>query len=105
MSISDIDSKTAVMGVFGSLLAYMFYGRIQDASDIQALKQEMEQVKSEQRDIWTKYNIDQEQEMLIFQKSAEFMVLDANQKADIKAEIKRVELDNTARWLDYYEKD
>jgi hypothetical protein len=101
MSISDMDGKTAVMGIFGSLLAYMFYGRIQDASDIQSLKQEMIQVKTEQVDLWSKYNDDIKEKGQMMMNMANYMIEEEKAKGELGKEISRVELENIKAWLEH----
>ena len=99
---SKINMNNAVMAIMGSLLAFMFYGRIQDAADIIALKGEVIQAKSELRDVWGKYN-DAGKQMM------DFMINDAREKEQIKELIKDselkakdVQLENQERWLEYW---
>ncbi len=100
MSLSNIDSKTAVMAIFGSLLAFMFYGRIQDASDIVMLKEKVAQGESERRDWWTKWNEQIAKDMANFEKMANFMIEDARQKEALKEEILKLDLKIAERELE-----
>lgn len=93
MSLSDIDSKTAIMGVFGSLLAYMFYGRIQDASDIQSLQQVVVQLKSEQVDLWGKYNEDIKEKGEMMFKVADYMMEEEKEKMRLERMIYELKLE------------
>ena len=102
MSLTDIDAKTAAMGVMGSLMAYMFYGRIEDASNIQALQQAEIQAKSERVDWWGKWNdkIKDDQDKMF--KMADYMIEQEKEKAALAKEIQRVELENERQWKEYY---
>ena len=102
MSISDIDQKTAVMGIMGSLMAYMFYGRIQDASDIQSLQQVVVQLKGEQVDLWGKYNEDIKEKGELMFKVADYVIEQEIKRGEADKEMSRIELDNTKQWLEYY---
>ena len=93
MSITDIDSKTAVMGVMGSLMAYMFYGRIQDASDIQSLQQVVIQLKGEQVDLWGKYNEDIKEKGEMMFKFADYMMAEEKEKMRLERMIYELELE------------
>lgn len=93
MALENIDSNQIIMGIFGSLLAFMFYGRIQDAADIVKLTGEVEQHKGELRDVWGKYN-DAGKTMM------DFMIEDARQKEQIKEEILKVRLEEANRELE-----
>ena len=93
MPLTDIDGKTATMAIMGSLLAFMFYGRIQDAADIVALKGEVEQHDGELRDVWGKYNVAGAQYM-------EHMIEDAREKEQLKEMILQVKLEEANRELE-----
>lgn len=95
MALSEIDGKTATMAIMGSLLAFMFYGRIQDAADIVRLNGEVKQAKSELRDVWGKYNSAGEQYM-------QHMIQDAREKEQIKEQILQVKLEEANRELGFY---
>jgi predicted Holliday junction resolvase-like endonuclease len=91
-----------VIAIMGSLLAFMFYGRIQDSADIVSLKGQVKQHDSELEDVWNKYN-DAGTQMM------DFMINDAREKEQIKELIKDaqlqakdVELSNLERWLNYW---
>ena len=86
------DSTQILMAIIGSLTAFMFYGRIQDASDIQSIKQEQVDQSSQLRDIWGKYN-DAGAQMM------NFMIEDARQKEQIKEQILQVKLEEANREL------
>ena len=92
---NKMNMTNAVMAIMGSLLAFMFYGRIQDAADIIALKGEVGQAKSELRDVWGKYNSAGAQFM-------EHMIEDAREKEQIKEMVKDAQLIETERWLEYW---
>jgi len=104
MSISDIDQKTMAMGVMASLMAYMFYGRIQDASDIQAIKQELIQLKTEQVDLWGKYNDDIKEKSQMMMTMANYMIEQEITHGEMEGKINEVELNSTERWLEYYKR-
>ena len=98
----NMDGKTAMMAIMGSLMAFLFYGRIQDAADIVKLNGEVEQHDGELRDVWGKYNTAGAQMM-------NFMIQDAREKEQIKELIKDaqlqakdVQLENQDRWLEYW---
>ena len=94
---SKITMANAIMAIFGSLLAFMFYGRIQDASDIIRLREQVDQLQTEQLDLWNKYNKHTESQM-------KFMIQDAREKEKIKEIVKDIQLQETERWLKFYEK-
>ena len=60
MSLADIDNKTVLMAVMGSLIGYVFYGFIELSAKVDTMATELHQVQSEQRDLWNKYNQDQQ---------------------------------------------
>jgi hypothetical protein len=95
MSLEKIDTNQIVMAIFGSLLAFMFYGRIQDAADIVQLKEKVEQGDGERIDLWSKYNAAGAQYM-------KHMIEDAREKEQIKEQILQVKLEEANRELDYY---
>lgn len=93
MSLEKIDTNQIVLGIFGSLLAFMFYGRIQDAADIVQIKEKVEQGDGERLDLWTKYNKAGAQYM-------EHMIEDAREKEQIKEQILQVKLEEANRELE-----
>ena len=92
MSLSDIDQKTAVMGIMGSLMAYNFYGRIEDAANIQSMQQEIIQLKGEQRDLWGKYNADISEKTSMMMDMADYMFEQERVHGELQQEINQVEL-------------
>ena len=52
----DLDKNIIIKDVGGSLIAFLFYGHIELASEVNALKTTVEQSKGELKDIWSKYN-------------------------------------------------
>lgn len=90
----DMASKV-LMGILASLTAFMFYGRINDAAQIQLLLQEKEQAKSERVDIWGKYNVAGKEYM-------EHMIADAREKEQLKEQILQLDLKETERWMEYW---
>lgn len=46
----------SVVAILGSLIAFLFYGHIELASEVHSLQTTVEQSKGELKDIWTKYN-------------------------------------------------
>jgi hypothetical protein len=94
---SKMNMTNAVMAIMGSLLAFMFYGRIQDAADIVKLKNEVEQHGSELRDVWGKYNDAGEMMM-------NFRIEDAREKEQIKEKMIQVQLENEKEWKEYWKR-
>ena len=57
MSLDNIlDGKTIVMAVVASLTGYIFYGHINLSAKVETVVTKQEQVVSEQKDLWGKYN-------------------------------------------------
>ena len=85
MSLTEmLDGKTMAMGVLASLTGYIFYGHISLAAKTETIETKQNQVLSEQRDLWNKYNSD-------LDKKLEFM-----------KEYYLFQLDNEKRWTEYY---
>lgn len=100
MSADNGWQRQAVLAVMGSLMAYNFYGRIEDAANIQSMKQEIVQLKSETRDIWTKYNADIKEKTDMMMKMADYMISNEQRFGEVDQRISEVELNNIKRWLD-----
>ena len=99
---SNGSMNLAIMGILGSLIGYVFYGHIQLEATVSVHDIQMEQGISERKDLWGKYN--DAGDMF-----GDFIVKDANDKAEIRLEIKDVqlhskdvELKTTARWMEYW---
>ena len=57
MSLDSIlDGKVIVMAVMASLTGYIFYGHINLSAKVETVVTKQDQVVSEQRDLWGKYN-------------------------------------------------
>ncbi len=95
MSLSVIDQKQAAMAIMGSLMAYNFYGRIEDAANIQAMQQEIIQLKSEQRDLWGKYNDNEKEKGAMMMNMADYMIEQEKVHSELRQETSRVELELT----------
>jgi len=93
--MGNIDTKTILMGILASLCGYIFYGYIGLSAKVDTIETKQNQVLSEQRDLWGKYN--DAGEMI-----TNFMINDAREKEQIKETIKDVELKETQRWLEYW---
>jgi hypothetical protein len=93
--MGNIDTKTILMAIVGSLTAYVFYGHINLEAKVDTIQTKQNQVLSEQRDLWGKYN--DAGEMI-----TNFMINDAREKEQIKETIKDVELRESERWLEYW---
>lgn len=87
MEISDVDGKTMGMAALASLVGYVFYGFIQLKADVGVFGSNQEQVQSEQRDLWNKFNKDQEAKFIFATKFYEFQIQEANDKALAKEEL------------------
>ena len=46
----------SVVAILGSLIAFLFYGHIELASEVHSLQTTVEQSKGELKNIWMKYN-------------------------------------------------
>ncbi len=85
MSLNDLlDGKTMMMGVLASLTGYIFYGHISLAAKTETIETKQDQVLSEQRDLWNKYNAD-------LDKKLEFM-----------KEYYIYQIENEKRWTNYW---
>lgn len=85
--------RQAVLAVMGSLMAYNFYGRIEDAANIQAMQQEIKQIKGEQRDLWGKYNADIDEKGQMMMNMANYMIEQEKVHSELRQETSRVELE------------
>ena len=56
--MDKIDTKTILMGILASLCGYIFYGYIGLSAKVDTIETKQNQVMSEQRDLWGKYNDD-----------------------------------------------
>jgi hypothetical protein len=57
MSINNLlDGKTIAMAALASLVGYVFYGFINLQAKVDTMEAKQQQVISEQRDLWDKYN-------------------------------------------------
>lgn len=63
-----------VLAVLGSLVAYVFYGFINLSAEVKTLHPVINQVVSEQDDIWNKYNQDQKDKIEFIKNYYEFKV-------------------------------
>lgn len=91
-----------LMTIFGSLTGYVFYGHITLEATVSNHELELGQGKSERLDLWGKYNV-------AGKTFTDFLVQDANDKADIRIEIKDVEIHSkdvellqSERWMEYW---
>lgn len=84
MSLNEIDGKTIAMGALASLVGYVFYGFINLQADFNSSETEQSQIKSEQRDLWDKYN------------------QDLRDKVDFMKEYYSTRLEDEKRWTDYW---
>jgi len=92
MPISDIDGKTVSMGALASLVGYVFYGFINLQAGVKTIKTKQDQVISEQKDLWGKYNEAGKMTM-------NFMIDDARQIEQLKEKILQVKLEESNREL------
>ena len=92
MPISDIDGKTVSMGALASLVGYVFYGFINLQAEVKTIKTKQDQVISEQKDLWGKYNEAGKMTM-------NFMIDDARQIEQLKEKILQVKLEESNREL------
>ena len=95
MSLANIDTNQILMGILGSLVGYVFYGHINLEAKVSVQEIQMEQVQSELRDVWGKYNDAGESYMI-------HMIDDAREKEQIKEQILLVKLEEANRELEYY---
>jgi hypothetical protein len=92
MSLANIDTNQILMGILGSLVGYVFYGHINLEADFKTIKTKQEQVITEQRDLWGKYNSAGQSYM-------KHMIEDAREKEQIKEQILQVKLEESNREL------
>lgn len=63
MLLEKLDTKNILMGILASLCGYIFYGYIGLSAKVETLETKQNQVMSEQRDLWGKYNRDLEEKV------------------------------------------
>lgn len=68
----------------GSLVAYVFYGFIGLSAEVKTLHPVINQMKSEQDDLWSKYNQDQ------------------NDKVSFIKDYYQFKVDEEKRWVEFY---
>lgn len=73
-----------VVAILGSLVAYVFYGFINLSAEVKTLHPVINQMKSEQDDIWKKYNKNQDDKIELIKDYYQFKV------------------DEEKRWVDFY---
>ncbi len=73
-----------ILTVVGSLVGYVFYGHIQLDAKVSTMESKQEQVISEQRDLWGKYNDE------------------AMYKVEFMKEYYIDKVDNEKRWGEYW---
>ena len=83
----DIDGKTLAMGALASLVGYVFYGFIHLQALVDTVVTKQDQVRSEQRDLWNKFNQDQNSKFEFAVKFYEFKVQEAEDRAKAKEEL------------------
>jgi Zn-dependent oligopeptidase len=85
MSLDNLlDGKTIAMGALASLVGYVFYGFINLQAKVDTMEAKQEQVMSEQRDLWSKYNAD------------------LDKKLDFLEDYMQTKVDNEKRWAEYW---
>lgn len=65
--LENVDGKMIALAAASSLTAYVFYGHINLVARVDTIQTKQEQVISEQRDLWGKYNKDLEQKVNFMQ--------------------------------------
>ena len=63
-----------VVTVLGSLVAYVFYGFINLSAEVKTMHPVIEQTRIEQKDLWNKYNKDQDQKIVFIKDYYQFKV-------------------------------
>jgi len=64
MSLNSLlDGKTIAMAALASLVGYVFYGFINLQAKVDTMEAKQQQVISEQRDLWNKYNADMDKKI------------------------------------------
>lgn len=94
--------KNAVLMIMGSLMAYNFYGGIDATSINKSQEGEIVQLKSEQRDLWGKYNDDIKEKMEMIQSMGDYMIEQEKEKSRLQEEISRIELENNKKWEEFW---
>jgi hypothetical protein len=79
-----LDGKTIAMGALASLVGYVFYGFINLQAKVETMEAKQQQVMSEQRDLWGKYNADLDKKLVFLQ---DYM---------------QSKVDNEKRWAEYW---
>lgn len=87
MAIDEIDGKTIAMGALASLVGYVFYGFINLQALVDTVVTKQEQVRSEQRDLWSKFNIAQDEKFNMSTEFWAFKVQEAEDNANVKNEL------------------
>ena len=87
MALSNIDGKTMAMGALASLVGYVFYGFINLQALVDTVVTKQDQVISEQRDLWGKFNADQADKFTFATEFWQFKVKEAEDKADARNEL------------------
>lgn len=77
--MNKIDTKTVLMGILASLCGYIFYGYIGLSAKVDTIDTKQEQVISEQRDLWSKYNRDLEEKVRFMKEYYESRLEDQEQ--------------------------
>jgi len=73
-----------VVTILGSLVAYVFYGFINLSAEVKTMHPVIEQVRTEQKDLWNKYNKDQDS------------------KIDFIKDYFKFKVDEEKRWVEFY---
>jgi len=84
MALSDIDGKTIAMGALASLVGYVFYGFINLQAETRTIITKQNQVMSEQKDLWGKYNAE------------------AMYKVEFMQQYYNSKLEDEKRWTEYW---
>ena len=63
-----------VVAILGSLVAYVFYGFINLSAEVKTMHPVIEQVRTEQKDLWSKYNKDQDSKIEFIKDYYDFKV-------------------------------
>lgn len=95
--MDKIDPKTVLMLIASSLTGYVFYGHISLQAKVETMQAKQDQVLSEQRDIWTKYNNDIENKFKMLEKFMEFQLKEQEDKAMLKEEIDALRIEMLER--------
>lgn len=87
MSMNDIDGKTMAMGALASLVGYVFYGFINLQALVDTISTKQEQVRTEQVNLWGKFNDDQADKFAFATEFWAFKVQEAEDKATAAREL------------------